>query len=83
MKEVFKANDIIIEKNDGDLLPLMEGFYTIQGEGFHQGKASYFIRTAGCNVGCHWCDIKDSWDAGLYPMETVEKIADEASRYDL
>jgi organic radical activating enzyme len=43
-------------------LPVMEHFYTIQGEGFHQGKAAYFIRLAGCDVGCVWCDVKDSWD---------------------
>ena len=44
------------------LLPVMEHFYTIQGEGYHQGKAAYFIRLGGCDVGCVWCDVKDSWD---------------------
>jgi len=43
-----------------DHLPVMESFYSIQGEGFHQGKAAYFIRLAGCDVGCHWCDVKES-----------------------
>lgn len=55
-------------------LPLMEDFYTIQGEGFHQGKAAYFIRLAGCDVGCVWCDVKDSWDAAKHPMTEVQKI---------
>ena len=83
MKEIFKANDLIKDKNDGSALPLMEHFYTIQGEGYHQGKASYFIRTAGCNVGCHWCDIKDSWDASIYPMVDVEKIASAAAGHPM
>ncbi len=46
-----------------DTLPVMEHFYTLQGEGFHQGKAAYFIRLGGCDVGCVWCDVKESWDA--------------------
>jgi len=83
MKEIFKANNLIKDKNDGSALPLMEHFYTIQGEGYHQGKASYFIRTAGCNVGCHWCDIKDSWDASIYPMVDVEKIASAAAGHPM
>ncbi|MFV0304338.1 MAG: 7-carboxy-7-deazaguanine synthase QueE, partial [Moheibacter sp.] len=45
------------------MLPVMEHFYTLQGEGTHAGKAAYFIRLGGCDVGCHWCDVKDSWDA--------------------
>lgn len=48
-------------------LPVMEHFYTIQGEGFHQGKAAYFIRLGGCDVGCTWCDVKDSWEADKHP----------------
>lgn len=56
------------------LLPLMEHFYTLQGEGFHQGKAAYFIRLAGCDVGCVWCDVKDSWDAGKHPLFNVLNI---------
>ncbi len=59
---------------DGSLLPLMEDFYTIQGEGFHSGKAAYFIRLGGCDVGCHWCDVKESWDASLHPLTSVEEI---------
>lgn len=49
-------------------LPLMEHFYTLQGEGFHQGKAAYFIRLGGCDVGCVWCDVKESWDASKHPQ---------------
>lgn len=57
----------------------MEAFYTLQGEGFHQGKAAYFIRLGGCDVGCVWCDVKDSWDADLHPQKTIEEIVSEAS----
>lgn len=59
-------------------LPLMEAFYTIQGEGFHTGRAAYFIRLAGCDVGCHWCDVKESWDATSHPMTTIEDIVSQA-----
>ncbi len=62
-------------------LPVMESFYTIQGEGFHQGKAAYFIRLGGCDVGCVWCDVKDSWDAAKHPQKTIAEIINEAARY--
>lgn len=55
-------------------IPLMEAFHTIQGEGYHQGKAAFFIRLAGCDVGCHWCDVKESWDMAAHPVVPVEKI---------
>lgn len=55
-------------------LPVMEHFYTIQGEGFHQGKAAYFIRLAGCDVGCVWCDVKESWDAEKHPVINIEDL---------
>ena len=58
-----------------DTLPLMEAFYTIQGEGFHQGKAAYFIRLAGCDVGCVWCDVKESWNADIHPQRSIEEIS--------
>ncbi len=58
----------------GKALPLMESFYTIQGEGYYQGESAYFIRLAGCDVGCHWCDVKDSWDASLHPVVEVDDI---------
>jgi organic radical activating enzyme len=52
----------------------MELFYSLQGEGYHQGKAAFFIRLAGCDVGCVWCDVKDSWDASKHPVLTIEEI---------
>src|SRR5450631_724815 len=55
-------------------LPLMEHFYTLQGEGYHQGRAAYFIRLGGCDVGCVWCDVKDSWDAGKHPLLKIEDL---------
>ena len=53
----------------------MEAFYTIQGEGFYQGHAAYFIRLAGCNVGCVWCDVKESWDATRHPLTSIDDMA--------
>ncbi|MEI7979677.1 MAG: 7-carboxy-7-deazaguanine synthase QueE [Bacteroidota bacterium] len=55
-------------------LPLMEHFYTIQGEGFHTGKAAYFLRLGGCDVGCVWCDVKDSWDANAHPLVEINTM---------
>ncbi|HEX5742972.1 MAG TPA: 7-carboxy-7-deazaguanine synthase QueE [Flavobacteriaceae bacterium] len=65
----------------GKLLPLMEEFYTIQGEGFHTGKAAYFIRVGGCDVGCHWCDVKESWDANLHPPTLSTSIVENVKKY--
>ena len=62
-------------------LPVMEAFYTLQGEGFHQGRAAYFIRLGGCDVGCHWCDVKESWDINAHPKLSLEQIVEEASQY--
>jgi 7-carboxy-7-deazaguanine synthase len=62
-------------------LPLMEAFYTIQGEGFFQGSAAYFIRLGGCEVGCVWCDVKESWDASIHPLTAIDDMVAEASRY--
>lgn len=62
-------------------LPVMEAFYTLQGEGFHQGKAAYFIRLAGCDVGCVWCDVKESWDEALYPSQSLSQIVANAKQY--
>ncbi|MEP7128095.1 MAG: 7-carboxy-7-deazaguanine synthase QueE [Chitinophagales bacterium] len=59
----------------------MEHFYTIQGEGFHQGKAASFIRLAGCDVGCVWCDVKDSWDASKHPVMSIDEIATSIVRF--
>lgn len=61
--------------------PVMEAFYTIQGEGFYQGHAAYFIRLGGCDVGCHWCDVKDSWEAEKHPQISVEEIVKEAAQH--
>eukprot|EP01035_Chromulina_nebulosa_P012479 gene12479-16631_t len=54
--------------------PVMEAFYTLQGEGNHSGRAAYFIRLGGCDVGCVWCDVKDSWDASKHPRKSIEQI---------
>lgn len=64
-------------KYQTDSLPVMEHFYTLQGEGFHQGKAAYFIRLGGCDVGCVWCDVKDSWDAEKHPKYEVGSLKSE------
>ena len=58
--------------------PVMEMFYSLQGEGYHQGKAAYFIRLAGCDVGCVWCDVKESWDASKHPVLSIEEIVSSA-----
>jgi len=60
----------------GKKLPLVEEFYTIQGEGFHTGKAAYFIRIGGCDVGCSWCDTKFSWNPSLHPVVPVDQIVE-------
>lgn len=65
----------------GTLLPLMEAFYTLQGEGYHKGSAAFFIRIGGCDVGCHWCDVKESWDANLHPPTPIEHIVTQAKQY--
>lgn len=59
-------------------LPVMEDFYTIQGEGHFQGRAAYFIRLGGCDVGCVWCDVKESWNAADHPMVNIEEIVSKA-----
>jgi 7-carboxy-7-deazaguanine synthase len=66
---------------DGTQLPLMEEFYTIQGEGYNTGKAAYFIRLAGCDVGCHWCDVKESWDAEIHPITLTDDIVQNAAQH--
>ena len=65
----------------GNALPLMEAFYTLQGEGYHKGSAAYFIRIGGCDVGCHWCDVKESWDADKHPPTRIEEIVSGAKKY--
>lgn len=63
----------------GGGLPLMEEFYTIQGEGYNTGQAAYFIRLGGCDVGCHWCDVKESWDAQAHPLTSIPDLVARAS----
>ncbi len=78
-KMIDTPSQILIAQ--GKLLPLMEEFYTIQGEGFHTGKAAYFIRVGGCDVGCHWCDVKESWDANLHPPTLSTAIVENVKKY--
>jgi len=75
----FKTQEKMLE--EGTLLPLMEAFYTLQGEGYHKGSAAYFIRVGGCDVGCHWCDVKESWNPELHPPTAVDKIIASAKEY--
>ena len=63
-----------------DFLPLVEKFHSLQGEGFHAGKSAFFIRLAGCNVGCTWCDTKHSWDQKKFPLISIKKIINEVNR---
>jgi 7-carboxy-7-deazaguanine synthase len=67
-------SEIVNLKSEITSLPVMEHFYTLQGEGFHQGKAAYFIRLGGCDVGCVWCDVKESWDASKHPKLKIEYL---------
>lgn len=65
---------------DGDRLPLVEEFFSLQGEGYHTGKAAYFIRLGGCDVGCSWCDSRFSWNPDLHPMIETESIIDRITK---
>jgi len=79
MSEIaMERAELQIQIDAGRSLPVMEAFYTLQGEGNFQGRAAYFIRLGGCDVGCVWCDVKESWDAELHPVKTVEQIVEEA-----
>ena len=66
------------EISKGFVLPVMESFYSIQGEGFHTGVAAFFIRLGGCDVGCHWCDVKESWEAENHPIKSIDEIISDA-----
>lgn len=68
------------EKQHVDSLPVMEHFYTLQGEGFYQGRAAYFIRLGGCDVGCVWCDVKDSWDVTKHPLLRITDLVSEIKK---
>lgn len=67
--------------NQGLILPVMEEFYSLQGEGYHTGEAAYFIRIGGCDVGCYWCDVKESWNADLHPAIATDEIIERAASY--
>lgn len=74
-----KTIQALVDK--GEMLPLMEEFYTIQGEGYYKGTAAYFIRIGGCDVGCHWCDVKESWNAESHPPTAIANIVANAKTY--
>lgn len=65
----------------GRYLPVMEEFYSLQGEGYNTGEAAYFLRVGGCDVGCHFCDVKESWDADLFPPKPVDDVIERASEF--
>ena len=78
---LVKKNKLIVEEINIDTkLPVMESFYTLQGEGYHQGRAAYFIRLGGCDVGCVWCDVKDSWDADAHSKFSIDEIVSKVNR---
>ena len=71
---------MVTEEKKIPSLPVMEHFYTLQGEGYYQGRAAYFIRLGGCDVGCVWCDVKDSWDADKHPTYKIESLVSEVRK---
>jgi organic radical activating enzyme len=70
---LYRENDLQVFEG-GKLLPIVEDFYTIQGEGFHMGKPAYFVRVGGCDIGCSWCDTKFSWNPAIHPLHRVDQI---------
>lgn len=79
MDASIKSQEHLLQ--EGIILPVMEEFYTIQGEGYYTGKAAYFIRVGGCDVGCHWCDVKESWDPKAHPATEIYPIIERASSF--
>ncbi len=77
-KIIGLSDELMAELEDGIVLPVMEDFYTIQGEGFHTGKAAWFIRIGGCDVGCHWCDVKESWNPNFFPPVRTQDVVGKA-----
>jgi len=77
----MQKSNFLEQVDRGTMLPLMEEFYTIQGEGFHKGTAAYFIRVGGCDVGCHWCDVKESWNAETHPPTAIDQIVANAAKF--
>jgi len=74
--EKIKKTTIFATMKDSTVLPVMEEFYSLQGEGFHTGKAAYFLRVGGCDVGCNFCDVKESWDKNRHPLVEVNEIVE-------
>jgi 7-carboxy-7-deazaguanine synthase len=81
MKISGLSADIEKQLNDGAVLPVMEEFYTIQGEGTHTGKAAWFIRIGGCDVGCRWCDVKESWNPKHFPPKATHLVVEQAAMH--
>lgn len=76
---ISEEDEILLEQ--GKKLPIMEEFYSIQGEGFNTGKAAYFIRVGGCDVGCHWCDVKESWNPNTHPLVDINLVVENVSQH--
>jgi len=74
----YVPEDQQLDFHEGLLLPVMEEFYSLQGEGNHTGKPAWFIRIGGCDVCCSWCDVKESWDPSLHPLVHLDKIVENA-----
>src|SRR5262249_1435472 len=79
LKNLSQIQQADLEK--GTKLPIMEEFYTIQGEGANTGQPAYFIRIGGCDVACHWCDVKESWDANIHPLIDVDGVVKNALQH--
>ncbi len=81
MLQIHELHSLIKTEQHIISYPVMEHFYTLQGEGYHTGKAAYFIRLGGCDVGCTWCDVKDSWDASKHSLMTTAEITGLAAKH--
>ncbi|GAA4846906.1 7-carboxy-7-deazaguanine synthase QueE [Algivirga pacifica] len=81
MVQRMMESDAVASVKEQETLPVMEAFYTVQGEGKYTGHAAYFIRLGGCDVGCVWCDVKESWDADVHPKRTITDIVEAAAAY--
>ena len=81
MVRKYKNSNMITINSAPKSLPIVEAFYTLQGEGAFQGQAAYFIRLAGCDVGCVWCDVKESWEEENHPMRSISEIVEDASKF--
>jgi organic radical activating enzyme len=79
IKDISESDKNLLE--NGLKLPIMEEFYSIQGEGYNTGKSAYFIRVGGCDVGCHWCDVKESWDPNLHPLTDVDVVVKNVQQF--